>query len=96
MSKVRVLCVINDTEGREYSEAISNRQTFIILKNILLEQHMLDDIDNIDKKIKGYSLQVDSWWEKITEKYEIPYFLDNSLGVDLNRNEVYVTIKEVC
>ena len=88
------LCIINDSEATRYSEVISNKQTFIILKNLMLEQQNTNDIEYIEKKISEYSLQLNQWWEKITEKYGIPYFLDNSLGVDLNRNEVFITVKK--
>ena len=88
------LCIINDSEARRYSETISKKQTFIILKNLMLEQQNTNDIEYIEKKISEYSLQLNHWWEEITEKYGIPYFLDNSLGVDLNKNEIFIRVNK--
>ena len=88
------LCTINDSEAIRYSECISNKQTFVILKNLMIEQQNINDIESIENKIAEYSLQLNHWWEEITEKYGIPYFLDNSLGVDLNKNEVFIMINK--
>lgn len=86
----KVLCSITDSEAYEYSTALNNKQTFLILKRIFTEQAKLNYMDDIDNKINEYSLMIDRWWERITDKYTIPYFIDKIMTVDLNRNEIFI------
>ena len=91
MNKV-VLCKIQLEEMESYELLLQNRATFLTLLQIKEEKGALsqDILCDINQKISQTNRSISDWWETITTKYGIPYYMDKQMLVNAETKEVYV------
>ena len=87
-----VLCYITAEETDEYSIIQQNIATFHTLLKIKAEQGTATETikNDIARLIQSSNMQLISWWEKMTSKYNIPYHADRTLHV--NTYEKYICL----
>lgn len=90
----KILCKITDNEVNEYLLILQNISTYDTLLFIKRENHNLtqNDCENIFFLKKQRYKDYYKWWQKITLKYTIPYFKNENMYLDPQRNEIYLNL----
>lgn len=88
----KTLCYIEQIEIDNYVSLLQNEQTFKTLYLLKKEQKKLDDatksdILNAQSMIKN---KINDWWESITTKYHIPYYVDREMHIDPIHKSIYI------
>lgn len=89
---MKILCRITKEELDDYINLMQNTDSLKTLFRIKKQKGGLTP--EIEKEIKEKTLDINqktsAWWEKITQSYNIPYYIDRAMLVDAQRLFIYV------
>lgn len=85
----KILSAITEEEKDEGLTLISLRATYVTLLEItrypIDKQRVEQDLLNCDLEIRNY-------WDRITDKYHIPLYIDRFMGIDSDNCLIYVNL----
>ena len=85
----KTLAAVTEEEKDEGLTLISLRATYVTLLEItrypIDKQRVEQELSNCDLKIRNY-------WDRITEKYHIPLYIDRPMVIDSDNCLIYVNL----
>lgn len=88
----KILSNISTDDIDDYTLLLQNIDSYKTL--LLIKRNNGSLSENVEKDIlerkKECEKNLNTWWEKITLKYNIPFYLDKKMHIDAQRLQIYV------
>jgi len=87
-----ILCEIEQEELEEYELLHQNQSTIYTLMQIKQEKCTLDEniLLDLNSRLKIINQKISCWWETISHKYHIPYYINKNMFINSETREIYV------